>query len=307
MERTNYLTYNTPDLVFKQKTISSRQKKGLWVYSPTWFSAACRASSHIVIQSSTCYYEPSCQTWQDGRVSAPHYRNTQFRKWSYLGAGCWLRTFLSLFWLHISVVRAGLGGLIILPPEIHFLLLAMSRSTKRLLPTPPASIFAHWPHLGRTNTPLHTDGHTPPAQLHASIADSSTMSSIWFSFTPENPNNPRRRWSWQLSIIHRTAGCERMSPQKWVISHYGYSWRVRRITFFTPPTPTVALVQTSPHLLKQHTVSISGQTYTISGDEERGGKGLLVFRGETPQKRICNSAAGGCNYSETLQQDKERK
>lgn len=176
-------------------------------------------------------------------VGAPHYRNTQFRKWSYLGTGCWLRTFLSLIWLCIGVVRAGgwgefggmgVGVVIILPPEIHFLFLAMSRSTKRLLLTPLASILTHWPHLGRTNSPLHTDRHTPAApQLHASRADSSTMSSIWFSFTPENQNNPRRRRSWQR---RRFTECERMRATKWDYFSLGVQLESETHHFLTPYT-----------------------------------------------------------------------
>lgn len=238
------------------------------------------------------------------RVGAPHYRNTQFRKWSYLGAGCWLRTFLSLIWFCICVVKGGRGteGELTLSPEIHFLFLARSRSTKRLVLTPSTSILAHGPHLGRANTHLHT--HTP--QLHASIADFCTMSSIWFSFTPENQNNPRRRRGWQLRRITEWQDVRGWVPQKGLFLTLGLVVE-SNTSPFSHPTLCVALAQTSLHIPKQHAVSISGQTYTISGDEEREGEGLLVFRGETPQKRICNSAAGGCNYSGTLQQDKERK
>lgn len=47
----------------------------------------------------------------------------------------------------------------------------------------PSSIPADWPHLE----------HTSPPFLSTSRADSCTMSNIWFSFTPKNQNNTRRR------------------------------------------------------------------------------------------------------------------
>lgn len=166
IKSTNDITYNISDLVFKQSQFPNSLlncwiEKGHRVYCPTWFSAAFRASSHSHTKFNVLLWVVLPD--MAARVGAPHNRNTQFRKWSYLGAGCWLRTFLSPLWLCIGGGVA--GRLRILLPEIHFLFLAMSRSTKRLLLTPPASILAHWPHLGPTNTPP-THHHHHYAFMH---------------------------------------------------------------------------------------------------------------------------------------------
>lgn len=167
IKSTNDLTYNISDLVFKQRQFPNSLltncsiEKGHRVYCPTWFSAAFRASSHIVIQSSTCYYESSCQTWQPGWV--PHTTGTPSS-----GSGLiWVQVADSEpSWAPSDSASVGVAGrLRILLPEIHFLFLAMSRSTKRLLLTPPVSILAHWPHLGPTNTPP-THHHHHYAFMH---------------------------------------------------------------------------------------------------------------------------------------------
>lgn len=139
-------------------------EKGDRVYCPTWFSAAFRASSHIVKQSSTCYYELSCQTWQPGWV--PHTTGTPSS-----GSGLiWVQVADSEpSWAPSDSASVGVAGRLgILPLEIHFLFLAKSRSTKRLL-TPPASILAHWPHLGPTNTPPTHTTTTMPLCIHGRL------------------------------------------------------------------------------------------------------------------------------------------
>lgn len=89
---------------------------------------------------------------------------------------------------------------------------------------------------------------------------------------PQKPKQPQKEEELAAEEIHRMAGCERMRATKGglflTLGTVG-EWNVSP---FSHPTPSVALVETSPHLLKQHAVSILGQTYTISGDEERGGE-----------------------------------
>lgn len=106
-------------------------------------------SSHIVIPSSTCPHSvvlPNMLT----KVGASHQKNTQVRKWSFLGAGCWLRTSMSPLWFCRRV-----GGCYSSSRcwETISCCWPGGCNYKESTANSPSSIPADWPHLEHTSPP----------------------------------------------------------------------------------------------------------------------------------------------------------
>lgn len=180
----------------------------------------------------------SCPADMAARVGAPHYRNTQSRMWSYLGAGCWLRTILSLIWLCIGVVRrrgdqrrythsAARNPFPVPGNEWKY-----KEACAHCLNLHPCTLTSPEA-LVLPYTQIDTHTHT---NTTFSCMRSRLLSSIWFPFSPENQNNRRRRRSWQLRRFTEWQNVRGWESQRFFFPHSWCSCRVTCITHFTPDT-----------------------------------------------------------------------